>query len=61
MRKSLFMLLLACALAVYGNAQTARHATHIVPNGKGWGVESPTGISPAEAPPESCGGYRERH
>ena len=51
MRKALLLLMLVGAFLTYGNAQSVRHATHVVPTGKGWGVETPTGISPAEAKP----------
>jgi hypothetical protein len=51
MRKALLLFVLVGAFLTYGNAQSVRHATHVVPTGKGWGVEAPTGISPAEAKP----------
>ncbi len=51
MRKTFVVLIFMCALVAYGNAQSVRHATHVVPNGKGWGTETPAGIAPAEAIP----------
>jgi hypothetical protein len=39
MRKSFVTLVVMFGCWAYGNAQTARDAIHLAPNGKGWGVE----------------------
>ena len=46
MRKLLLILSFAVACLSYGNAQTTRHASHMVPTGKGWGVQAPEGMAP---------------
>jgi Phosphate-induced protein 1 conserved region len=48
MRKRILTLLLMIALATRGNAQSIKHATHMVPNGKGWGEQSED-LAPGEA------------
>ena len=48
MRKRILTLLLMIAFATYGNAQSIKHATHMVPNGKGWGEQSAE-LTPGEA------------
>ena len=42
MRKGLWSLLLVFACLAFVSAQTTRDAKHVVPTGKGWGVESTT-------------------
>src|ERR1700690_1599759 len=39
MRKALITLLVMVGYVTGLNAQTVRHATHLAPNGKGWGIE----------------------
>jgi len=41
MRKFLLTAAAVMLAATWGNAQTARTATHMVPSGKGWGVQQP--------------------
>jgi hypothetical protein len=48
MRNQFLTVLLTIAFASYGNAQSIKHATHMVPNGKGWGEQS-ADIAPGEA------------
>lgn len=48
MRNHFLAVLLTIAFASYGNAQSIKHATHIVPNGKGRGEQS-ADIAPGEA------------
>ena len=45
MRKGLWTLLLILACLALASAQTTRDAKHMVPTGKGWGVESTTGAT----------------
>jgi hypothetical protein len=44
MRKALVTLVVVFGCLTYVNAQTARDAVHLAPNGKGWGVERKVSI-----------------
>jgi len=48
MRKALLLLMLVGGSLTMENAQSVRHATHVVPTGKGWGVETPDRYFPEE-------------
>jgi len=49
MRKGFVTLVVIFACSAYGNAQTARDAVHLAPNGKGWGVERKASIEAGTA------------
>lgn len=51
MRKGFLVVLTVVTLVALGGAQIAKHADHMVPSGKGWGVEAPAGAAPASVAP----------
>ena len=61
MPKTLSLSLLLSPPVAYGNAQSVRHATHVVPNGKGWGVETAVWYFRTRSHSQSGRGHRERN
>lgn len=53
MRRGLALSVVIFALAALSSSQMVKDADHIVPNGKGWGVEAPAGSAPASVHPKT--------
>lgn len=53
MRRGLVLTVAIFALAALSSAQIVKDADHIIPNGKGWGVEAPAGSAPASVHPKA--------